>query len=634
MPFRKFILIIFLFCALHVSAQDNFSYSPEMPQAGDIITFTYTPAGALANLMEPVKARAFTLREKGEFIPKTDVQENGRSYIIKVTTDTADRMVFLKFFSGDSIDNNQGKGYWVRLYNGDQPIQGANISLSDFYSYFGADAGVKKDDNKTLLYMEKEFELYPVSKKEHQVAYLRLYTQVHPEKGPQKVQEAIEAAMKAGLKDEDDYTKTQNLYALNKLTQQADFIDKLKQKKFPDGKWTIRNTITKFLTEKDADKKMEMWKEMAPKFKSDPDWKVYQQSVPFFKTSMLNGYIQKSDWDGLMKQANVLGMEGSSLASLYNNTAWELQEKDKDLKVAEEMALYAVTRAKSELDKPATEKPAATTLTQWKAGNKNDYAMYADTYAMVNYKLGNYKKGLQYATISTLDINKGTGVDYNNTYALLASKVLSPKKYIPQLADFVKKGHANKNIKDLLEKAYLKKHSKNQTQIYMADLEKISHMNMLKELEKKMLDKESPAFALKDIDGNSLNSDDLKGKVVILDFWATWCGPCKASFPGMQKMVAKYKDDPQVKFFFVDTWENGGDKEKNASAFIKANKYDFHVLMDNEDKVVKKFGISGIPTKFILDKSGKIRFKSVGYGGSTEGLVKELSAMIELAKGT
>jgi thiol-disulfide isomerase/thioredoxin len=123
----------------------------------------------------------------------------------------------------------------------------------------------------------------------------------------------------------------------------------------------------------------------------------------------------------------------------------------------------------------------------------------------------------------------------------------------------------------------------------------------------------------------------LKDKVVVVDFWATWCGPCKASFPGMQKMVNKYKDDPNVKFVFIDTWENGENKEKLVSEFINTNKYTFHVLMDNDSKVVADFKVDGIPTKFVIDKKGIIRFKAVGFDGSDDKLMTELTAMIEMA---
>ena len=100
----------------------------------------------------------------------------------------------------------------------------------------------------------------------------------------------------------------------------------------------------------------------------------------------------------------------------------------------------------------------------------------------------------------------------------------------------------------------------------------------------------------------------------------------------MQKMVTKYKDDPNVKFVFVDTWETVDQKEKNAADFIASKKYDFHVLMDNDSKVVEQFKVSGIPTKFVIDKNGIIRFKAIGFSGSDDKLVSELTAMIDMAK--
>jgi thiol-disulfide isomerase/thioredoxin len=162
-------------------------------------------------------------------------------------------------------------------------------------------------------------------------------------------------------------------------------------------------------------------------------------------------------------------------------------------------------------------------------------------------------------------------------------------------------------------------------------LQKESYLKMVADLRKSMLNETAPAFALLDLDGKNINVEDLKGKVVVVDFWATWCGPCKASFPAMQKMVNKYKEDPNIKFVFIDTWEKGENKKKEAADFITTNKYSFHVLLDNEDKVVAQFKVDGIPTKFVIDKNGNIRFKAVGFDGSDDKLVDELTAMIELA---
>lgn len=95
--------------------------------------------------------------------------------------------------------------------------------------------------------------------------------------------------------------------------------------------------------------------------------------------------------------------------------------------------------------------------------------------------------------------------------------------------------------------------------------------------------------------------------MVVLDFWATWCGPCKASFPKMQGLVEKYKDK-NVQFLFVNTWEKGKDEEvyKNVSKFITDKKYPFNVLLDSKAQVVENYKIDGIPTRIVIDKDGKI----------------------------
>ena len=92
-----------------------------------------------------------------------------------------------------------------------------------------------------------------------------------------------------------------------------------------------------------------------------------------------------------------------------------------------------------------------------------------------------------------------------------------------------------------------------------------------------------------------------------------------------------------VKFLFVDTWENGDNYEDGVKKFIADNKYTFHVLLDekNEEgrqaKVVGSYKVEGIPTKFIIDKNGNIRFKYVGYSGSSEKVLDEVTNMVTLA---
>lgn len=632
MKLKNYLLTVLLITTLQTFAQSSFTFSPEKPKAGDVITINYTPSGTIANTTSQVKAIVYTIGNK-QTANDLPLKKSGNNYTGIVKTDTSENFVFFSFSADKNFDNNSNKGYWIQLYNGDNLKKGADLSLSEFYQFFGRNAGIEPDNENALKYLQEEYKTSPELEKKTLVSYARLYTQVHKEEAPAFIQKKIESEIQSGLKDEDDYSNVQNLYSLAKLPQQAKFIENLKKEKFPNGKWTINETINNYLREKDIPKKEQMLDDITAKIKNDSSWNYLDNSLPYFKSAIVTAFQQKKDYTGMEEAIKKYDIKGTNLAGIYNNTAWEIQQTDKDLDIAEKMAATAVDIAKKEWKNPTEKKPDYLSESQYEKSRESAYAMYADTYGMVNYKLGNYKKGFPYSEEAAIKINKGNSADDNNTYALLAEKVLPAKKYVPQLEQFVKDGKATSSIKDILKRAYVKKHnSENGYDNYIAALEKDSYLKMVAELKKGILSDAAPAFTLVDLKGNKINISDLKNKVVVVDFWATWCGPCKASFPGMQKMVTKFKDDPNVKFVFVDTWETTDKKEKNAADFIAANKYDFHVLMDNDSKVVEQFKVNGIPTKFVIDKNGIIRFKAVGFDGSDDKLVAELTTMIDLAK--
>lgn len=117
---------------------------------------------------------------------------------------------------------------------------------------------------------------------------------------------------------------------------------------------------------------------------------------------------------------------------------------------------------------------------------------------------------------------------------------------------------------------------------------------------------------LKRADGSSISPEEWKGKVVFIDFWATWCGPCIRSFPGVQKLYDKYKNNPNVVFAIINVWERVEDRFASVRTFLDKNAYTFPIYFDLKDEMVKGYGVTGIPSKFILDKQGIGRFMEVG----------------------
>ena len=617
-----------------VQAQNNFTYTPENPKPGDVITFSYDPGGDLAGIMALPDAVAYQLGSK-TIATDIDLKRSNKRLQGSVQTDTSANFVFFSFSVDKKFDNNDGKGFYIQLQDGDKARKGSNVSKAVFYEYYGQQAGVERNSELALKSYEKEFELYPDSKKANLTSYLRTFNAVKKDEGPAAIQKEIEAALKAGLKTEADYTALSSLYSIAKLPQQAKFITDQKKEKYPNGSWTIGETINKFMAEKDIAKKEAQFAEISNKIATDPDWKIYEGNLSYFQQQVIMAYMKNKDWKGMQAAIDKATFKTESeRASLYNSLAWEMQKTEgADLALAERLSRTAVEITdKNRKDATMANKPLSMTKKQWAKNTNSTYGMFADTYAMVLYRKGDYKKGLPYANESAMVLGEGKDADLNNTYALLASKALSKKKAKEVLEKFVKEGKATGEIKELLKESYVKdKKSEKGYEEYITMLEKEAYTKMVAELKKSMLSETAPSFALYNFDGKKTDIADLKGKVVVLDFWATWCGPCIASFPGMKKAQDKYKDNPNVKFVFIDTWETVPDKKKNAQDFMTEKKYDFDVWMDTEDKVVSAFKVDGIPTKFILDKDGVIRFKSVGFSGDDDKLVEELSVMIDIA---
>ena len=118
----------------------------------------------------------------------------------------------------------------------------------------------------------------------------------------------------------------------------------------------------------------------------------------------------------------------------------------------------------------------------------------------------------------------------------------------------------------------------------------------------------APKFSLKDLNGNAVTLDGLRGKVLVLNFWATWCPPCRAEIPDF---VAYYNANKskglEILGVSVDTNTATG-----VSAFVRTNKMSYPVAMMTE-KIIRDYGpIDSIPTTFIIDKSGRVRHAEIG----------------------
>ncbi len=135
----------------------------------------------------------------------------------------------------------------------------------------------------------------------------------------------------------------------------------------------------------------------------------------------------------------------------------------------------------------------------------------------------------------------------------------------------------------------------------------------------------APDFTVPDLSGQPVTLQSYKGKkVVMMDFWATWCGPCRMSMPGLQELADKFKGQ-DLEILSV----NQGETADQVSQFINRQKYTFHVVLDQDQAIANKYSVQAIPTLVIIDKNGVVQWLSVGYSKNEDDLRELVEKLIK-----
>ena len=117
----------------------------------------------------------------------------------------------------------------------------------------------------------------------------------------------------------------------------------------------------------------------------------------------------------------------------------------------------------------------------------------------------------------------------------------------------------------------------------------------------------APQFTLPDMDGEMFSLSSYKGKTVIINFWATWCPPCREELPSMNRAWAKIKDG-NIAMIAI----NVGEDEDTIFSFMGDYPIDFQVLLDQSGEVIKQWPIKGLPTTFVIDPQGRLYYRAIG----------------------
>jgi thiol-disulfide isomerase/thioredoxin len=427
----------------------------------------------------------------------------------------------------------------------------------------------------------------------------------------------IRIASLENSKNEDSLILAYQYYYSKSSKDKAAAIAKKAILQYPKGQFALSERSGAIKMEIDLEKKGQLFEKLVKDFpKDDHSFVAYEIAY---------AYAEAGNKDKMQKYASLYPTE--ELAQMNVMLAMALGKKD---------PVGAVPMMKVAIDSFQLRVKDTVKYGKTIERQKSLYKYSANIYADLLIRSGNPEAAYQFITPLYEENKEKEKAIYLDV--LLATNRL--KEAFPLIEESFTEGEATEEAKAKFRDAYVSvKGSDKGFDAYKTNIDKQLAETMKERVAKLAISEASINFTLKDINGKTVSLSDLKGKVVVLDFWATWCGPCKASFPSMQMAVNKYKDDSNVKFLFIHTLDKAiGDPVADARDYVVNNHYSFEVLMDLRDKethrskVAEAYKLEGIPAKLVIDTKGVVRFKLSGFGGRNEAAVSELSAMIEYAK--
>jgi thiol-disulfide isomerase/thioredoxin len=553
-------------------------------------------------LLIPDKARVMYFYEPSnhQTIPMVKT-ENHYEFSLQTPDSTTYIMFTIVDSKNTSVDNNKDKGFAVYLKNNTKAqLESAKLDKlksSDYGSYL---LGLNITPDEIITEMENVYKSVP-SLKKNETAYT-YYLEVKYKRNSNAAKpELIKYAQ--FLEKENNEKSLElavDLYYAMEMENKAEEITGIILKKYPLGRYAkfyfMRDMPGNNINEQYILEKLSAYENKFNDTSAQVKDKFYR---------ILIGYLlNEKDLASITKYQNLI-TDKIDLAGLLNREAWNLcgesiTSPGTDLEFAKQISKKSVDIVKDRMNNPV--------------GNENpiefqsSYIGYADTYALILFKQQKYDSAYAIQDeIYKLD-TLGMGTDVRERYALYMEKSKGPEQTKNFIEQQLSEGQSSALMLKQLHEIYKKLNiPDNEFEKTMQASSTLLNKKAKEDVIAKYGDTKEINFILTNLEGKNIKLSDYIGKVVVLDFWATWCGPCRASFPHMQELVNEYKNKDVV-FFFIATWQQGkpGEIKAEVSKFITDNNYTFNVLFDYNDDIITKYKIQGIPTKIVIGKSGEI----------------------------
>ncbi len=611
--------------------QAQFRYAPVAPQVGQVVSFTYTPQGTPLATDSLVEARfvrygapaVMSLSQPAGI----KLVRQGADYVGQLTLPRTNVSGMMLLFRNPQqprrVDLNRGLLYAIPVCDDKGcPLPHALGGQASVFtrSHFLYESDARSDLNRVVQLYELELAEHPDLRPLYWSDYLAaLVKQRKPGFGP-KVDAGIRSYLASRPKPTlAELTTAAQLYESMGDFTKANAVREQQKTADPAGSLAQKDRAMAVRNQADWTKKKAMYQAFAKEFPTS-------SYLPALSVMMTDGYYKNNDIRGMLALVNTLPPTQTDVLML-NTIAFQMADEKRDVPTAE----LLIKRALADLD--VQPRPTNIPASQWAGEKANRHRQLQNTYARTLEQQGRHADAwTAYQTVISPDDIESSDARLNERYFLCALQTNHATQAQARTEEAIQLGLATNRLKAAYRDWYAKQLGQTlaSADTHVHELESDLREDLRDELRSVMINEPAPAFSMTDLQGRTISSAACRGKVVVLDFWATWCGPCIASFPAMQQAQARFQSDPNVRFLFVNTREGG--PLQRVHSFMERNTYPFVVPIDAQQRVANAYKVQGIPTKVVIDGKGRVRYRAIGYNGDPEATVKELAMVVEMLK--